>query len=430
MSELIVLLSLLLTIVIGFCVIRLGNLLKDGSLLEKFSFSFGLGVGLHALELIIYSFFSIPWKPVFLLIPWVILIIIASMQWKMQANHPFPKVSLTTGQKFLLCLIIVLCLFVGFEAQLRPLYAWDGWAIWLLKAKIFFIDGKIDSSHTYYLENSYPYTLSLAITSLYSFIGHVDDRSVLLFFWIFYVATSGLLFSSLKKSLGVTKSLLVTFIFMSTQNVIRHGGRWEAGYADLALGYYFFSCILLIKNYIQLRNIRSLFLLSLFIGITSVIKNEAIPFLAGIEIVLFIYLILFKKYAHSILLFISIIPQAIWTVYKNTHHFFPNYLFYRTQMHPERIFAILINISKEAMYIERWNLLWIFFALSFLVFLLKPKRKFFLGVYAIIFFQLINYVFIFMISPYPPATHIKSVMDRLFLHLTPLSFYISTLTIL
>lgn len=430
MSNIIVLFSLIITSTIGLCFILLGNFLNSTSFLEKMCFSFGLGIGLQALELIIYSLFSIPWKPAFLMTPWVLLIFFTVVRSRIQIKLQLSRRSFHLRQKFLISTIVTLLLFVAFEAQLHPLYSWDGYAIWLFKAKVFYIDGKIDRSHTYYMQNSYPYTLPLAITFIYSILGHVDDKSVLLFFFIFYAAISGLLFSSLQKPLGLTKALLVTFLFMSIQNVIRHGGRWEAGYADLALGYYFFSCILLTKYYIKYKNIRSLVFLSVFIGITLVIKNEAISFTVFLVLPLFLFAIFMKKYFHSVILSLSFIPQLLWTIYKNTHHFFPNYLFDKTSFHPDRIITIIFYMLKEAVNIERWNFLWIVFCFSFLLFLYQRKIFFSVFIFALIFLQLITYIVIFMVSPYPPAVHITSIMDRLFLHLAPLALYVIAIILL
>lgn len=430
MSDVLVLLSLLITTMTGFCTLRLIQNLNNRSFLEDLSLAFGLGVGFNALELAVYSLFSIPWKPAFLLAPQLIIIFAGLLGKTKEVQFHVSKLPFTRIQTFLLCLIAVLLLFVGFEAQLRPLYAWDGYAIWLFKAKVFFLDGKIDSSHTYYLQNSYPYTLPLAIAYIYAFIGYIDDRSILLFFFLFYAATSGLLFYSLRDSVGVTKALLATVLFMSIQNVMRHGGRWEAGYADLALGYYFFSCIILLKTYLKRKNVRTFFFLSLFIAITSIVKDESIPFVTAVGLFLFISTLVSKKYIHTIFLIGSYIPLIVWTMYKNTHRFFPNYLFDRTSLHPQRIFEIFWYIAKEVVNIERWNFLWIFFILSFVLFLAKHKKNFPLFVFAIIFFQLATYMLIFIISPYPPSVHIPSVMDRLFLHLTPPAVYISAISVL
>ena len=67
------------------------------------------------------------------------------------------------------------------------------------------------------------------------------------------------------------------------------------------------------------------------------------------------------------------------------------------------------------------------FGLAFLISCLN-KMKNFMIIYAIIFLQLIIYVFVFIISPYEPAIHVPNVIDRLILHLAPLVMFAISLT--
>ena len=55
-------------------------------------------------------------------------------------------------------------------------------------------------------------------------------------------------------------ALIFTFLLLSTQNLVRHGGRFEAGYADLALGFYIFLSVLLLLDYLKIQNKKALFL--------------------------------------------------------------------------------------------------------------------------------------------------------------------------
>ncbi len=430
MNELLSLFAILTIICVGYYFYKTFFFVNKTPVLEIFSYSFGLGIGAIGLQMVLYSLLQIPWNAIVLLLPWLIIfanvIFFKRKEYSLQYRFSFSK---NLFNNSLVLLIFLLILYVLFEAQLRPLYAWDGWSIWLYKAKIFFIDQGINPSHTVYFQNSYPYLLNLIIAFIYNIIGYVDDKSVLLLYPFFYISTGTLLFSSLQKCIGTTKALVFTFIFFSTQNVIRHAGRWEAGYADLPLGYFIFSSVLLLINYLSKKSQNILILLNLFLLMTSSIKNEGFYFSIIIEIILLIAIVKSKKIKNIFFQLIWLVPILIWEIYKKIYNSYPDYLFDKTIIHPTRIFVIIFYMLKESLNIQNWNILWVLFGIAFAVFLFNFKKSLLLLVYCIIFLQLLLYIAAFMLSPYDPKIHIPNVMDRLFLHIVPLALFASALAI-
>lgn len=430
MNEILIFLGISFILGLGFVFIKFFNLLSDLSNIEIIPFSFGTGIGIIALQLIIYSCLAVPWNVFNLFIPWTIIFFLflalkpKFLYGQIKFKFSFNLISLTS-----LLLIFSLFLYCTFEAQLRPLSAWDGWAIWLFKAKVFFVDKSINPNHTIYFENSYPHILSLIITFLYLVIGSVNDRVVLLIYPAFYIFLAGLLFFSLSRKIGTEKALLSTFLLISSQDIIRHAGQWDAGYADLPLGYFIFASVVLLEKFIKNKNMKNLILLQVFLAITSLIKNEGLPFSIIIETITIYHIFKFHKLRELYLTLIWAIPVILWTIYKNTHNFFPNYLFNKTSIHPERIFIIIFQITKEALNFQRWNLLGEFIILCFLVYLFTPKRKLISLLYLIIFLQLSVYISVFMLTPHNVIAHILNTMDRLFLHIAALSLYTSFLVI-
>ena len=385
MNVYIVLFILLIITCFGYLLITSFHLLSHFSDIEILPYGFGLGVGICALQLIIYSVFAISWKLPFLCIPWGIFFLFVYIKKRKNVIIRFPRIKkINLLQVILLAFIFLLIFYVAFEAQFRPLSAWDGWAIWFMKAKIFFFDQGIYDFRTVYFENDYPHIFSLFLAYISSLIGVFDDKALLVTFFMFYLCLGSMFFFSLKKSFGITKALLFTFLLISTQNIIRHGGRWDAGYADLALGYYFFALVLLLKNYLNFPDKKHMIILQIFLAITSQIKNEGIPFSIIIESIL-LCVIARSKITHAIYIFIWLMPLFFWELYKRTHVFFPNYLFNKTFLDISRIFHILPVVSGEMFNIQRWNFLWIFFITGSVLFLLHIKKNFLTLVYFIFF---------------------------------------------
>lgn len=261
-------------------------------------------------------------------------------------------------------------------------------------------------------------------TFIYIILGVVDDRSVLLLYPAFYLFLSMLFFLSSRKTLGNTMALFFAFLLISTQNIIRHSGRYEAGQADLIQGFYIFASSLLFVGYLRSKNLGDIILLQIFLGITSLIKNEGIPFVIITQVFLAIFLLRRKLYKHFFSFLFLMIPFVDWQLFKFFHQLpkAPSYL--HSSFHLERLPIILEEFTREFLNIQNWNLLWPVFFLSFFVFLFSPKRNIYIHVlYLLIFLQLGVYMGIFFFTSPDPALHIPNVADRALLHLAPSAVY-------
>lgn len=429
MNEVIVGFSLLGILIFGYALLLLGKFLPDYNFLEKSPYSFGLGTAAVAFQLFTYSQAGIGWNYTSILLPWIILSIYLSVSKKKQIASNFKMsiaVRFSALQKFLLLLIAGNFAYTLFEAWLRPLYAWDGWAIWLIKSKMFFIDGFVNPDVYAILHDSYPFVINLSGTFIYMILGKVDDRAVLLLFYCFYLFLGIAFYNFLKKKFITTSALLFTFLLLSTQNILRHGGRFEAGYADLALGFYIFLSFTLLDRFIKSRKFRDVILCSLFLGATSLIKEEGLVASTVMEGIL-LYHCFFKNRNIKLLIasFVGFIPLVNWNLFKFTNQI--NYSLYeKSVIHIQRIYGILYEIGREFVNIQNWNLLWpaFFFALILLLLGKFKRNRLFPVALVIVFLQFLSYVFVFMISPHEPASHVRGVINRLLLHIAPIAIYI------
>lgn len=416
---LIVLFCVLFITGIGFCCIKWLKLLPVGDNLLTLGYSYGLGVGLIAAQLYLYSRLNLPWDKYLLIFPWLIALAIGiflKRKIKLKIKVKWPKLS--TIECLLLALIIPTVSYTLFEALLRPVTVWDGWAIWLLKSKIFFIDKEIIPGALAYVKSGYPLIISLLGTFVYIILGKVNDTAVLLASFSFYLFLGILFFGIIKRRFGTAYALLMTFLLLATQNLIRQGGRMEVGQADLALGYYFFICVSLLLAYLKDKNFRTLTLLNIFMGITALIKFEGLPFVLAIEFIILFVIFTKKSYKHLIAMLFWVVPVVDWQVYKAVSGL-PAASFYNNVFNfsPGKTLSIFIDVFKELINVKSWNLLWITYFLS-LGTLLYKKSSEYIVLNSLICFQLVVYLLIYIFSTvFAP----DSSLERLLVHVAPLA---------
>ncbi len=420
MNEFIVLLVIFFLSNIGFLIIYSFNLLPKTSVLSVMGYSYGLGVGIIGTQLYIYSRFSITWTKETIIIPWVVATIIFIIQKRKAIKLPkIGKPKLHIFSIILVSAIICCGTYVLFEALLRPVSAWDAWAIWLLKSKVFFIDNGIKPGILNYVKSDYPLIISLLGTFIYIVLGRINDTSVLLAFFGFYFFLSILFFSILKERFGTVSALIFTLFLVTTQTIIRQGGRIEAGQADLAVGYFAFISFTLLIKYLKSSNKKTLLLLNIFLAFTGLVKFDGIPI--TIVIALFILIHIFKKklYIHLYLLLLWIIPILDWEFYKKlnnvTKTYFAGHVFTFS-------FVNIISVIKQEFFelinVKSWNMLWIVYFYTLLCGMKKDYET--LVLHTLILTQLVVYTFLYFFTV---GNSPESSFERLLVHIAPLALY-------
>lgn len=419
-------LGIIIIIITGYTLLRILNIDIFESIVEEIPYYFATGVGCIALQMYLYSRVGIPWGWYLIAGPWLILFT-SVLLFKKYSLKLLPNLKLTRVGKVFLFINITLLLFVGFESVIRPLSAWDSWSIWLLKSKIFFIDGLIKPEIFTYVESDYPLAISLTGTFIYQVIGRVDDTSVLLLFFSFYLMLGIALFFSMRKYTGSTLAMTFTFLFLATQNILRHGGRYEAGQADLALGFYFFISAVLLYRYIITKERKSLLLCNICLGITALIKNEGITFVIIAQVIIIIQVLKTKKYKDILFSLLCIVPIVDWYIYKEVINMPKNFLLISPTIYIGRIGILLKEFLKEFLDLVRWNLLWALFILTTILNLSKSRKI--LIFYYLLFGQLAVYFLIYLITPINPIEHLRSSLNRLLIHLAPIAIIIMAIII-
>lgn len=425
MNAFIVTVIILFITCLGFVIIRGFNLLPKKELLASIACGYGLGVGAVSTQLFIYARFDISWHPFWLLTPWIIFVI--SMVIFRREAFIFKVDKVPEFTIFEKCLIVGICLTIAYvilEALIRPVTVWDGWAIWLLKSKLFFIDGTIQAHILDYIKSDYPLTISLFGSYIYILLGSIDDTSILLTSVAFLISLSILFFSTLKRYYGLSYALLFTFLLFTTQNFIRHGGRMEAGQADLPLSYFIFTCAILLLEYIRKSNPQIILLLSIFLGITVLIKFEGVVFSLIIVSILAYHIYQKKRYKHILFLLMWFIPLLDWQVYKNMFGINVNYF----AAHPleislQKIASSIFGTLSELLNAKTWSLLWIIYFYGLFFIKSKEQKTIFL-LNVIILLQLSIYLMMYFFFA---GNSPESSIERLLMHLAPLAVLVIAL---
>ena len=212
-------------------------------LLERLSITFALGAFAISIEMFAFDLAGIGWNRWVLLLPWVLLAAVRLYRNRGQlafAAGPLPK----WWQLGLIGLALVpVAIWWPYE-RVMPLTssAWDAWAIWLFKAKAFYLDGGIDP----FLERAveltdhqpgYPLLMPLYGAFLYTLNGAVDDYAFKMVSVCFLLALLGV-FHYLARRAGRAEPALVFTAMLASLPMLNVISFELAGYVDVILSLY------------------------------------------------------------------------------------------------------------------------------------------------------------------------------------------------
>lgn len=419
MSILAVINFILVVFILGYAISFIFLQKSVSNSIFRLGISFGLGSLIIITELFLYSLLSIPIIPITIATPFLLLFLFKAknvFEWFKQDREFFVLPS-NHFEKMLIFLIGLIVMFAGIEAVLRVPMGWDGIATWLLQAKAFYYIGGLKMSLYDFTRFDSPPGIGLFLSSFYTMVGGVKDRDALLIFSAFYLATLFVLYGTLREFTSRRCSLVFVFLFATLQPVIRQAGRFEAGYADLPLSYFFLLATSLLMLYQKKRQPALLALGSLFAGFSCFIKNEGAMFFL-IYSLLALSMVFSIKKGHMNYLLTGLVAFASWNLYKMFNPFFPSYLA-TGHLNLNRIVPVLISMCTEFFRIYRWNFFWV---TLFFVLVVAWKKIISLISFQIAFLQLVGYFFIFIFTPLDPIDQIWGSFDRLLLHIAPLLF--------
>lgn len=414
-----------------------------------------LGLAILALQLWTYGLVGIHWNRLTLLVPWIIILII--LHKKIWAAAPGIKTVKSARQTFLeldaLSKVLVIASIVFGMAYLislavQPVITSDVLAIWGYKAKEFFFHQQVYvSPNLYSTVNSarffhvdYPPLLPLMGDVFYVILGHTNEGSFKLLQALFLFSGSAGLFTYLKNSSGQKRNnlqiaSLATFLLVAAPQFIPMLFKVQyMGYADFPLAIVMLIATLFLARFISTDDSTDWWLALLFASFAAVTKNEGVPFLVIIILVLLalrLWPLLtklrnpdFKSILYSIggCLFV-LSPLIIWSIYKQKHGLAVDFKISNLRnSHMSAISRLHQIISYVWLYIKtnpafHWEVLALLLAgLASAI----RRTKLNMTIALVVFAQLASYLVSYVFSPYDLKFHVLSSIDRLLTQTLPL----------
>ena len=419
-----ILVTIIFLCLIGFFIIEIVGILKGRPLLEKIAFSYGIGIGSVTLQMFCYSLMHVSWSREVILVPWLFLGVAVFLKKKLNRKSlsftlPKDRVFL-----FLVTLVGLVVSYVLFEAILRPVPAWDAWSNWFIAGKAFYYARSFDPSFIHYVNNSNPPLINILVSFTYLINGGVEQRLTLLTFSFFYVCILISFYYLLRDIIGARSAMVFTLLLATTQNIIRHAGLYDVGHADLPLGYFMFCSVIFLQQFLRTRSWKYLFIFNLFIGFSTLVKSEGLPFFIISEVIVLYSMIKNREYRKILLILVGSSISLFWIfsvfVYK-----LPISPFIQGPLMLSRIPDVFVSMVKEFFNVGRWNFLWIAFFLGLLMRKVVSKQNI---IYLLFFLQLMVYFSVYLLTPREPVGHIVGSFDRLLLHIAPIGFYLTAVS--
>jgi hypothetical protein len=314
---------------------------------------------------------------------------------------------------------------------------WDAWAIWNTRARFLFRGFEYwkDAFSPLIVASDYPLLVPLTVARSWYYFKETTLVPGLISL-LFTFSTVGLMVSAQSTLRTEIQGYLAGMVLMGTPFLIFHG---VSQYADVPLGFFYFSVIVLFYLYDQTSKpgYGLLFLAGLMAGFAGWTKNEGLLFTLSIPVArLAVPKQTLKDYSMTMLFFmIGLFPVLLIILIFKTRLAPLNYLF---SQDTHGLLPKLMDISRYIQILKA-------FGLNFINFGLFPKLSLIpvLGLYAcllgfsirknwgnirapLILLGLVSagYFMVFLCTTWELAYYLRTVLGRLFLHLWPSALFI------
>jgi hypothetical protein len=312
-----ILLGLLLTASLGWLLLprRWGANPLEGLALGFLLVAFGLSA-----EAFFLSAAGVPWNGWVVLLPWV-----AGATWAVRRSRPRLRVQFELVAFLpVAALVAVFAVWLPYERAM-PLTSqtWDAWAIWLFKAKAFYLDEAVAPylarAGEFVGQPGYPLLTPLYSTFLYSLAGGVDDAGAKLSSPFFFLALVGAFHFLARRAAG-ERIAAATAAMLALTPRLQTIAFDLAGYADTALAA-FIACAAGF-GYLAMRDGDRADLVAAALAATAAAwtKNEGQFFLFGFGGVLAAWLLVRRRPAleWAVLLVPPAILLGVWSAVRTS----------------------------------------------------------------------------------------------------------------
>ena len=348
---------------------------------------------------------------------------------------------------FLIFIIVISLALIFFKALFLPMHLPDDRAQWGLKAKILYHEKTIyaesfNDPNRVQLHSGYPFLVPILEASLFSLMKNTDDRTVRIFFPLYFLGLLFFMYSSQRRYASHRHSLLFTAMFSVLPVFIQDvNGNPSSGYADIPLAFYYTVFVISIFNWFESKRLQDLMLAIVFVIFAIFTKQEGLVLWLASAVGILLKILfenkndILNRYKHLMLyIFLPFVFLIPWFYFKsslslspwekdwNLTYFSLSYL----SSHLDRIPLIFARLAEVCFSTKYWNILWIIF---FAVIIFRPKVAFrfpLLFILLLIFFNLSSLLGAVFLYPWKWWPNFLFDMPRLFIFNIPLIiFFIS-----
>ncbi|MGA2501541.1 MAG: hypothetical protein ABSH20_27690 [Tepidisphaeraceae bacterium] len=160
----------------------------------------------------------------------------------------------------------------------EPLGAWDGWAIWNLKARFLFRAGSdwtaMFSRHIWFSHPDYPLLIPASVARFWTYLQAETPLAPQLLSITYTTLVVALLFASLAWLRGLVAACLAVILLVSYEPFLSYGG---AQMSDIPLSFYVLAAVVVLAVAGRRSRIRGrlILLAGVLLGCALTVKNEA-----------------------------------------------------------------------------------------------------------------------------------------------------------
>ncbi|HAO93266.1 MAG: hypothetical protein A2X99_05065 [Deltaproteobacteria bacterium GWB2_55_19] len=419
----------------------------------RFSLAFMLGLGAISLQMFFYAIASIEFGYVRIAAPWVVLSAVSlAFPGRKKASQKPPPGGFGAVEAVFEIIILSQAAYLLLYAFLLPVFGWDAWHIWLLKAKVFFVEKGVPTGFLLdealkYAHQDYPLLVPLSTAWIYTALGAAEETAAKVMWPIQFLAMINIFHFAAKKAAGARVALVFAALLALTPIMLSHAsgllarvgplpaGNY-AGYADLTLSIYLMSAGAFLYIYASEGGGWAVTFSAASFALAAWTKNEGLPAaLFGLILISWCafgrkgWIIKTAGSAAIVLLF-----TAPWFLYKSYYGIGSEYT---GNLSPaliaENIGRLKIIIPSLLSYLftetSLYNFAWWVYAVSLALnwrgFMKRPV----LVLNLMVFFQTALYVFVYVITPADVKWQLSTSLDRVVLHILPLAMLVSAVNV-
>jgi len=258
--------------------------------LSRLFIGLGVGAGLSSCTLYFGLLIGYHDRSSLLLFDSLCLAIAGTVWWAMrrcQSADEIPAIRMASPRAsvigYLLTIPVVAAICIAFRysigyAAAHPHGAWDGWAIWTMRARFLFRSGgrwrDAFSPILAYSHPDYPILLPATISRLWTYLQNEAVLVPTMLGFFFMLCTLGLAMSSVALLRDQSQALLTGGVLVTTPFFVRHA---VSGYADVPLTFFFLATTVLL---LMSDSAPQMFVLAgLTASLAAWTKNEGLLFL-------------------------------------------------------------------------------------------------------------------------------------------------------